>query len=573
MHIGRLIRLGLAAAVLLIATRSEAQPPEARHISGQGTSLHGDARQAVWFPKQGWVDKNGKPFDGVAVEKGTLIAYRERKPLPAGALDGASVKVAVKGLGVVAYQVVRIDSPPAIPGHPIVDPTGSTRYYTLVEKATAKPYCRPAPKVWVGNQSYQVDANRGWQAVPVADVWNKFGLEGTNDEFFTMACTAGAIGKCYRWGYQGWKPFTEAKAQVQACTRMAMADYCGDGQSHTTEGTPIDMFDFTAPTAINPAPVLAGPIPSSYKSGGLRVSFETAWLGGGLRLPHLDAWDSDNPREASVGGALCLSKKRWDAIPLGGKALATGKAPLGSCPNLMDPRARVQDNAWHYKKCPPTKQGKQYCRPEKHEPASYTPGEFCDYFANGQVNPDWLKAAGALLFNASPYLDSLLFVWTSVGNSENKMTATEVDQGPQALALAAPTRFGKPAVPLGWVLRGEIPPSLDAELPDLVTLYEYSKSQNDAHVTTTVQQPLPWPGYGGPGNPQGQIYPCVPDGSRPARSVPLYRYREGDRHHTTTENIPAGATWQANGTCRESRVGAPATVRVIEGYLPVLASP
>jgi ADYC domain len=572
MHIGRLIRLlrlVLSLAVLLVATRSDA------YQSGQGISLHGEARHVVWFPKQGWVDKNGRPFEEVTVQKGTLIAYREGKPLPVGALDGASVKVEVKGRGVVAYQVVRIDSPPKIPGQPIVDPAGSTRYYTLVEKGTPRPYCRRAPRVWFGNQSYPVDAYRGRQAVPVAEVWNKFGLEGTNDEFFTMACTAGAIGKCYRWGYQGWKPFDEAKSYVQACTRMAMADYCGDGRSHTTEGTPIDLFDFAAPAAINPPPDPGSPIPipSSYDSGGRQVSFETAWLGGNLRLVHLDAWDSENPEKVSLGGALCLSKKRWDAIPIGKDPLAAGQASLGKCPNLRDPRARAEDNAWRNRTCPRTRQGKRYCKPECREPASYKPGEFCDYFADGQVHADRLKAAGALLFNASPYLDSLLSVWTSVGGTaENRMTATEVDHGPQALAPAPPAGFSRPAVPLGWVLREDLPPSLDAELPRLVTLYSYFNSQNKDHLTTTMRKPLPWPGYDA-GKVQGQIHPCGPNTPQPVPSIPLYRYDQGGRHRTTTESLPAGARWESSGNCKESMVGNPAIVRVIEGYLPNPAGP
>jgi hypothetical protein len=298
--------------------------------------------------------------------------------------------------------------------------------------------------------------------------------------------------------------------------------------------------------------------------------FETAWLGGDLRLPVLKDWDSRNPPKVSVGGALCLSKKRWDAIPLGGKPLAAGQGSLGSCTNLKDPRARLDGSAWHYKTCPQTNKGKGSCTPEPREPRKYT-GEFCDYYADGQINADKLRAAGALLFNASPYLDDLLSVWTSVGNSGNKLTATEVDQGPQALALAPPNGFSRPAVPLGWVLNEDLPRSLKAELSELVMLYSYFNNQTKVHVTTTRHMG-PWSIYG-TGELQGQIFPCKADTPKPEPSIPLYRYREGDRHHTTTENIPAGATWQANGPCRESMVGNSTTTRVIEGYLPVLASP
>ena len=33
----------------------------------------------------------------------------------------------------------------------------------------------------------------------------------------------------------------------QACTRMARADYCGDGTPWTVPGTPIDIFDHLSP--------------------------------------------------------------------------------------------------------------------------------------------------------------------------------------------------------------------------------------------------------------------------------------------------------------------------------------
>jgi hypothetical protein len=66
----------------------------------------------------------------------------------------------------------------------------------------------------------------------------------------TFACTSGVLAKCARnWGYKPWKQVTTASGPVslqplhQACTRAARADYCGDGISHTRNGTLIDLFD------------------------------------------------------------------------------------------------------------------------------------------------------------------------------------------------------------------------------------------------------------------------------------------------------------------------------------------
>jgi hypothetical protein len=71
---------------------------------------------------------------------------------------------------------------------------------------------------------------------------------------FSFGCTHAAIAKCVRMGYEPWKSIEECddagvcrtvslRAYHQACTRMVRADYCGDGQSHTTNGVPINVWD------------------------------------------------------------------------------------------------------------------------------------------------------------------------------------------------------------------------------------------------------------------------------------------------------------------------------------------
>jgi len=63
---------------------------------------------------------------------------------------------------------------------------------------------------------------------------------------FDLTCTSGAIGKCIRWGYRPWdeRPGGAPLAALhRACVHMARADYGGDGQAHTRNGTLIDMQD------------------------------------------------------------------------------------------------------------------------------------------------------------------------------------------------------------------------------------------------------------------------------------------------------------------------------------------
>jgi hypothetical protein len=83
-------------------------------------------------------------------------------------------------------------------------------------------------------------------AIPAQGSW---GWDGVRKEAppgaFTFACTNGAIGKCMRWGYKPWKSAGGISLDQHhgACVRMVRADYCGDGRSHTVNGTPIDVYD------------------------------------------------------------------------------------------------------------------------------------------------------------------------------------------------------------------------------------------------------------------------------------------------------------------------------------------
>ena len=70
---------------------------------------------------------------------------------------------------------------------------------------------------------------------------------------FTIACRGAAIAKCTEWGYESWGGWTENNGSAtqlvagrhfqEACTRMVRADYCGDGVSHTENGTAIEVYD------------------------------------------------------------------------------------------------------------------------------------------------------------------------------------------------------------------------------------------------------------------------------------------------------------------------------------------
>ena len=83
------------------------------------------------------------------------------------------------------------------------------------------------------------------RALAVQGVWDAQGKRQEAPGRFTFACEEGVIAKCIDWGYKPWqtKGGQSLEDYHQACTRMARADYCGTGLSHTTAGTVIDVYD------------------------------------------------------------------------------------------------------------------------------------------------------------------------------------------------------------------------------------------------------------------------------------------------------------------------------------------
>jgi hypothetical protein len=113
------------------------------------------------------------------------------------------------------------------------------------------------------------------RALAVSGVWDGSGAHQPVQGKFTLACENGVITKCIRWGYKPWASHNgQSLAELHlACTRMARADYCGNGQSHTSQNTPIDMYDRLG--------VLARTTERSAAWDPARASFEAAWAADG----------------------------------------------------------------------------------------------------------------------------------------------------------------------------------------------------------------------------------------------------------------------------------------------------
>lgn len=81
---------------------------------------------------------------------------------------------------------------------------------------------------------------------PLAGTWSRSGEHIRDPKAFSLTCTAGAQGKCVRFGYKPWKRAPDGTSlwdYHQACTRLLRGDYCGDGTPHTRDGTMIDLYD------------------------------------------------------------------------------------------------------------------------------------------------------------------------------------------------------------------------------------------------------------------------------------------------------------------------------------------
>ncbi|MDJ0591568.1 MAG: ADYC domain-containing protein [Pleurocapsa sp. MO_226.B13] len=90
----------------------------------------------------------------------------------------------------------------------------------------------------------QPDADNLAKAMLLSGEWDETGAHIDNDRV-TVACTSSVLAKCVRWGYKPWQTVqgVSLRDYHQTCTRMARADYCGNGISHTKDGTAIDLYD------------------------------------------------------------------------------------------------------------------------------------------------------------------------------------------------------------------------------------------------------------------------------------------------------------------------------------------
>src|SRR3954466_5293682 len=274
----------LTLCLCLAGTAEVAQRPGQQPVmTAQTTALQGIVLQGV--QTQGLIFQGfrfaGATLGGAALahfrlDKGELMAEQNGVTLRGTALVNAHLLAEFQNQAahppantVVEYRITDI-----VPEDAAHDPTqtGATFLYTLEQNVNGT-------GTW--QAACPVDSDGRRAAIALADVWDERGNRNSSALLFTLGCTTGSIAHCYRLGYRPWVTgFGNLQITHWTCTRLERADYCGDGVSHTVDGTLVNLWDNLGA----PGPIRArGTTPPG-------MTFEAAW---------------------EQNGALCFSHARW----------------------------------------------------------------------------------------------------------------------------------------------------------------------------------------------------------------------------------------------------------------------
>jgi len=249
----------------------------------QGTSLHGSSAHAY----RGLGDLNGAHF-ALAADPSTPVALTGGQLTAPGLLDSAAFRDVPITATSPDGRTFRVEV-----GAITLD--GRTRRTELL--VDGLPVCEP--------EEY---------GVLVPGRWDVRGHHVADATAITYSCRSGVIAKCVDWGYAPW--LTSA-ADHAACTRLARADYCGDGTSWTMDGTLIGVHD---QLGVHP-----------QISGGA-MQFEAAW---------------------GPEGALCVARTRYQIEDRSGDTLQPSCfAELPQCHSLEEAAALGAVLANHSKVTP-----------------------------------------------------------------------------------------------------------------------------------------------------------------------------------------------------------------------------
>lgn len=191
----------------------------------QGVSLQGINIQGVRL--QG-IRLQGLSVQGISVQGSSLSGVVGGEELSAEELVGAEMDVYFDVLE--AEYTMRIDDVYKDPSNP----EGDVYFYQIT-------YLDPETQEWKPT----CEDHENNESIAMAGAWDDTGARVEVEGLFSFSCRNAVAAKCVEWGYRPWaEQEGESLASYhQACTRMARADYCGDGTPHTLEGVTIDIED------------------------------------------------------------------------------------------------------------------------------------------------------------------------------------------------------------------------------------------------------------------------------------------------------------------------------------------
>jgi hypothetical protein len=108
----------------------------------------------------------------------------------------------------------------------------------------------------------------------------------TDTSRFTFSCVNAAVGKCALWGHAPWQTshaetynsttkYRDLGPSHQSCQRLVRGDYCGNGLSHTRNGTPIDVYDTYG--FMNPDNLAENTLEADWRADGAHCIRHTRW--------------------------------------------------------------------------------------------------------------------------------------------------------------------------------------------------------------------------------------------------------------------------------------------------------
>jgi hypothetical protein len=245
-------------------------------MENQGTRLQGDRRQTRSQPRayRGLGDLNGARL-ALEADATNAVTLRDGQLVARGFADTASLRDTPITATAPDGRKFRVEIAA------VIQDNGLERIQISVDGESA---CKP-----------------DMHGVFVPGSWDAKAAHVDDPDVVTYSCMDGVIAKCVDWGYAPW--LTDADMHA-SCTRLARADYCGNGTPWTMDGTLVNVYDR-----------LGIQSPSS----GDDMKFEAAW---------------------GVDGAICVGKSRYEIHDASGHSvLPACFATLPKCTGIDDAAA------------------------------------------------------------------------------------------------------------------------------------------------------------------------------------------------------------------------------------------